>query len=136
MGRDRLPDGVPPDNQKRGFDETSGFVAPDTATPTFRPLAAPVAPKEARAQISDDIPKDNSGFSRITIDIEEDDEDEDDDDDKKFVHGPHAPAPMLILIAIALVLAALAAYVVSQNSDPVNLCSQQPSWNQYNCTPG
>jgi hypothetical protein len=126
MSRVQLPDGVPPDNRARGFAAPSGFAAPDTATPAF---------DKSREGLRD---HDRVGLSRVVIEVddEDDDEMENENEDDKLIHGPHHQAQTLILIAIGLVLAALAAYVVSQNQNPAPLCANQPEWNQYNCRAG
>lgn len=157
MTRFRLPEGVPADNQDRpGRDDfherKAGFadgvstrsalkkpaepITPDTATPQFDNRRKAGAPHAAAKTVVEK----REVYERIV----EDDEDEQDerpvrkngDDEDLIHHGFHPPAPVLILIAIGLLLIALAAFVVSRNQDPTPLCSQLPSWNQYDCIPG
>lgn len=131
MSRGELPEGVPPDNRTKAFSAHSGartgFAVPDTVTPVF----------ETAGGLRD---KDLAALARVVIEVEEEDENKSekkkDDEDDKLIHGPHLPAQFLILIAIALVLAALAAYVLSQNQEPAPLCADLPHWNQFNCRAG
>jgi len=128
-----------PASRKKSGGPNVIFAATNTATPNFTGLQTESAPA-ASLDSSADFPEDNASrarFSRVIVEVEEDEDDDDDDDKKKstgeLLHGPHLPAPMLILIAIGLLLAALGAYVTSQNQDPQPYCSQQPDWNQFNC---
>ena len=124
MTRVDLPEGVPPDNQTKAFASKSGPVVPDTSAPAF-------------ADLQDSFPKNDRGIlSRVVVELEEEEDEDDKDKDDRLVHGPHLPAPTLILIAIGLVLAAIAAYVISQNQTPAPLCATQPEWNQYDCRAG
>lgn len=132
MNRVSLPEGVFPTNDESAFSDSASFQAPDTATPNFskRP---PDGPRDVSAKPAFQL---KSRSSDRFVEDDQDEDDEDKNDDVIIVHGHHAPGPLIILIAIGLVLAALAAFVMVRNQQPVPLCSEQPDWNQYNCRAG
>jgi hypothetical protein len=129
MSRFKLPDGVPLDNAGRARLGACGeglrapsadYKAPDMATPQFGEPARGVAHQPdsrhmAHTDIKDAIDDDESGDFRVIP----------------------APARMLVMFtAVAALLAAVGGFVIMNRGDDAPLCSSQPAWNQYNCTPG
>ena len=135
MSRDELPDGVPASNNERVSVGVNFKGPPDVATPSFGGGSDGKNAQSLR----------QTREVYVRIDEEDDDEDDDADNSEKnsrddlrgVIDHPHpAPGVMPILLAIAVLFMVLGFLIVSNNRQPPNLCSQQPSWNQYNCEPG
>jgi hypothetical protein len=133
MSRFKLPDGVPLDNAGRArfgargeglpsslADSSAGYQAPDMATPQYgKPACGAARQPDIRHMAHTDI--------KEALD-------DDEDGDIRLIP---APARMLVVFtAIGALLAAVGAFVVMNRGDDAPLCSSQPAWNQYNCTPG
>ncbi|NOX81719.1 MAG: hypothetical protein GXP06_01760 [Alphaproteobacteria bacterium] len=131
MSRFKLPDGVPLDNAGKARFGARGeglppilagasadFKAPDMATPQLgQPARGASRQSDTRHMAHTDIKEALA-----------------DDEDIKLIP---APARMLVMFtAIAALLAAVGGFVIMNRGDAAPLCSSQPAWNQYNCTPG
>ncbi len=133
MSDKALPEGVPPSNDKAELTGERDFIAPNVATPQFAHSAVPG--RDARGLHASVL---NIRGGERFVEDPADDEDNDGEDGNSRpkaqpVNGVHAPGAFAIIIAIVLVLAAIASFVLAQNREPLPLCSEQPSWNQYNC---
>jgi hypothetical protein len=135
MSRISLPEGISPTNEKSVFSDDAEFTAPQTAIPEFSKACTP-DPSKKPEMASVSHPRFKSKISDRFVREEDDDEDDKQNDEVNILHGPHTPGPLIILIAIGLVLAALAAFVLVSNQQPLPLCADQPDWNQYNCRAG
>jgi hypothetical protein len=129
MSRIKLPDGVPLDNAGKARFGARGeglrvpsadYKAPDMATPQFgEPARGDMQRPDIRHMAHTDIKEPL------------------DDDEGGDLRLIPASARMLVMFtAIAALLAAVGGFVIMNRGDGAPLCSSQPAWNQYNCTPG
>lgn len=118
MGRVKLPDGVPADNQSLSLTKSDEPNVPDVATPGF-------SETQNKSTATTKPNFDGQRFAQGPVKshgLPNDDDDE-----------PVIPVWVLITIAIVFLLVGLSAYLISHNSQPMPLCADQPEWNQYNC---
>jgi hypothetical protein len=133
MSRFKLPDGVPLDNAGRArfgahgedlrsasADNSADYQAPDMATPQYGKSARGAAHQPdsrhmAHADIKEAL-------------------DDDEDGDLRLI--PPQARMLVVFTAVAALLAAVGGFVIMNRGDDAPLCSSQPAWNQYNCTPG
>ncbi len=129
MSRFKLPDGVPLDNAGKArfgapSEESHGasaeYKAPDMATPDFGKPASAAARRQPDAR--------HMAHAELKQSL---------DDEGGDIRLIPAPARALAMFAaIATLLAAVGAFVIMSRGEDAPLCSSQPAWNQYNCTPG
>lgn len=127
MSRFKLPDGVPLDNAgrarigARGEDlpaSSADYKAPDMATPQFgKPVSGAALRPDIRHMAHTDV-------KQAIVD----------DEGAKII--PPQARMLVAFTAIAALLAAVGGFVIMNRGDDAPLCSSQPAWNQYNCTPG
>ena len=142
MTRKGLPDGVPASNDEAALGKAVLQIA-ETATPRFiaDTTNSGTTPSDTTAQAFRQT-------REVYVRIDEDDEDEDSDDnnetssdddrddDNELVLHSHPNSMLLVLLAIALILLALGGVIFANNNQSAPQCSDQPTWNQYNCSAG
>lgn len=121
MRQDQLPDGVPASNDEKPADTSASFAAPDMATPRF-----------AQGSAQDELRKTINAFNTQQAV----------DGGIKASHSQPKSAARrrlyvgrqtILFAALLALLGALGLGLLLSDGNQAPLCSEQPSWNQYNC---